>query len=178
MSLKTFIEIVPLFIFLIFYKTSGIIEATIGVIAATIIGNIITYIQTKTINKFSLFITLLLVVMGSLTIYSGDARFIKMKLTILNLIFSLILFAGIIFKKGLLKSVLGSKIEMAEKNWIILSRRFGMFFLSLGILNEIIWRNFPENYWVNFKVFGVLALTFIFLAIQTPFLNKHGQIKE
>jgi len=172
--LKLILEIVPLIIFFILYKYVDIMAATAGVVLATIIAQMITYYFEKKFSPVQLMATAMLAVFGGITIYSGNTMFIKLKPTIINLLFSLILLIGTLRKKGLLKYLFNNAVEMTERNWIVLSRRWGLFFLALAALNEIIWRNLPENIWVNFKVFGVLGLTFAFLLTQLSFLNKHN----
>jgi intracellular septation protein len=173
-SLKLLLEIVPLLVFFGLYKQYDIIYATAGVVIATIIAQLITYFYERKFSAVQLVATGLLAIFGSITIFSGDSTFIKLKPTIINLVFASILFFGTLRKKGLLKFVFGNAIEMSEKNWIILSRRWSFFFLLLAMLNELVWRNFSEEFWVNFKVFGILGLTFLFLLTQMTFLHKNN----
>jgi intracellular septation protein len=87
--------------------------------------------------------------------------------------FSAILFGGIMFKKGLVKYICGSLFELPEKAWIKLSYRWAIFFMTIAVLNEIIWRNFSDGVWIKFKVFGIIPLTIIFTMTQIPFLHKN-----
>jgi intracellular septation protein len=114
-----------------------------------------------------------LVVFGSLTLYTGNSLFIKLKPTIINIMFALILFIGIWLKKPLIKHVFNNEINLSDENWFILSKRWGLFFFLLGTLNEIVWRTYPEDLWVKFKVFGMLGLAFIFTLSQIPFITRN-----
>jgi intracellular septation protein len=98
-----------------------------------------------------------------------------MKPTIVNVIFASILLGGLYFKKPLLKFALGSALELSDKGWSLLSLRWGLFFLFLAALNEFIWRNSTEDFWVNFKVFGMLTLTMVFSLLQLPLIKKYGK---
>ncbi len=110
---------------------------------------------------------------GGLTLLLKDEAFIKIKPTLINLIFAGTLLIGVYgFKRGLLKPVLGMAVEMSEAGWIILSKRWGFFFLFLAVLNECIWRNFPTEFWVNFKVFGMFTLTVAFALSQFRMIEK------
>ena len=176
--LKLILEVLPLILFFTLYKSHGIIHATVGVVIATIFAQIITYFYERKFSAVQLLATGLLAVFGGITIISGDTTFIKLKPTFINLIFAALLLGGSIRKKGLLKYVFGNAIEMTEEKWITFSKRWGFFFLALAMLNEAIWRNFPEHIWVNFKVFGILGLTFLFLLTQLAFLNKNNTKKS
>lgn len=172
--LKLMLEIIPLLVFFVLYKQYNIIYATAGVILVTLVGQLITYYYEKKFSTVQLVATGLLAIFGSITIFSGDSTFIKLKPTIINIVFAVMLFGGTLRKKGLLKFVFGNAIKMSEKNWIIFSKRWALFFFLLAILNELVWRNFSEDFWVNFKVFGILGLTFLFLLTQMTFLHKNN----
>ena len=114
-----------------------------------------------------------LLIFGGLTILFDNKIFIFMKPTIINIIFAAILYGGIVFKKPLLKYLLGSALKLEEEGWTILTQRWTAFFIALAVLNEIVWRTMSEEFWVSFKVFGILPITFIFTASQVPLINKH-----
>ena len=100
-----------------------------------------------------------------------------MKPTIINLLFAAILFGGAIIKKHLLKFLLGAALKLEDTGWKILTQRWIAFFIALAILNEIIWRTQSTDIWVNFKVFGILPITFIFTITQFSLIKKY-QIEE
>ena len=119
----------------------------------------------------------IILVFGGLTIYFNNEVFFKMKPTIINIIFAIILYAGEVIKKPLLKLLLSSALKLSEEGWSILTKRWIAFFIALGILNEIIWRTQSTDIWVNFKVFGILPITFLFTLSQFSLLKKH-QIED
>ena len=119
----------------------------------------------------------IVVIFGGLTIIFDNKIFIFMKPTIINIIFAGILYGGIILKKPLLKYLLGSALKLEEDGWFILTQRWAAFFIALAVLNEIIWRTMSEDFWVSFKVFGILPITFIFTMTQFPLIKKY-QIED
>jgi intracellular septation protein len=120
---------------------------------------------------------LIILIFGGLTIYFDNEVFFKMKPTIINLLFALILYGGVIVKKSLLKYLLGAAIKLEDEGWKILTQRWISFFIALAILNEIVWRTQSTDIWVNFKVFGILPITFIFTMTQFPLIKKY-QIED
>jgi intracellular septation protein len=170
---KLFIELAPMVLFFFTYKFFGLIPATATMIISTIIVTIIDYVVYKKIAYMPLITTLILTIFGMLTIMSGDSTFIKIKPTVVNCTFALILLGGAILKKGLMQHLVGHAVKLTELNWIKFSTRWGLFFLFLAILNEIIWRNYSEEFWVTFKAFGMVPLSLIFMLSQLPFLYKN-----
>jgi intracellular septation protein len=173
-------DFLPLIIFFGFYKFSNspnpLIIATICMMIATFVALIFSYILTKTIPTVALVSGILLGVFGGLTILLKDEIFIKMKPTIVNLIFAAILFYGYFSKKPLISYIMGDQIKMSLQAWLVLSLRWAFFFLSLAVLNEVIWRFFSTDFWVKFKVFGMMPLSLIFTVSQLPFIIK--QMKD
>ena len=131
-----------------------------------------SYIIDRKVSPMLLFSTILIFIFGALTIYFNDPFFIKFKVTLVNLIFSFVLFGGLYFKKPLLKSLMGTAIKLTDYGWIQLSKRWAYFFLFLAAANEIVYRNFSDAVWVNFKLFGIMGLTFIFI------FSKHFLFKK
>ena len=117
---------------------------------------------------------ILVVIFGGLTIWLNNPIFIKMKPTLIYLIFSAILGYGLLKKKSYLKILMGSAIPMNEEGWLILSKRFVGFFVLLAFTNEIIWRFFSQDFWVNFKTFGLPILLIFFMALQFNLFNKYS----
>lgn len=177
--LKFLTDFLPIIIFFAVYKLSKhpnpLIPATIYLVAATIIALAISYFFTKKIAKMPLISAILLGVFGGITIFSGDDTFIKIKPTLLNLLFAVILFIGCLMKKPLLSYLFEGAVQMTEKNWLILSMRWAYFFVFLAVLNEIIWRNFSTDFWVQFKVFGMLPISLTFALLNIPFILKHSK---
>ena len=119
----------------------------------------------------------IILIFGGLTIYFDNDIFIKMKPTIINLLFAGILYGGEIIKKPLLKHLLGGTLKLQNEGWSILTKRWVIFFIFLAILNEVVWRNASDDLWVNFKVFGILLITFIFTMTQFSLIKKY-QIED
>ena len=172
--IKLFIDIGPLAVFFIYYKVSGdLIEAILPLMLATIISVVISYILEKRIPIMPTLGAGIVVIFGGLTIIFDNKIFIFMKPTIINIIFAAILYGGIILKKPLLKYLLGSALKLEEEGWDILTQRWAAFFIALAVLNEIVWRTMSEEFWVSFKVFGILPITFIFTMTQFPLIKKY-----
>jgi intracellular septation protein len=172
--IKLFIDIGPLAVFFIYYKVSGdLIEAILPLMLATIISVVISYILEKKIPIMPTLGAGIVIIFGGLTIIFDNKIFIFMKPTIINIIFAAILYGGIILKKPLLKYLLGSALKLEEEGWSILTQRWAAFFIALAVLNEIVWRTMSEEFWVSFKVFGILPITFIFTMTQFPLIKKY-----
>jgi len=172
--IKLFIDIGPLAVFFIYYKVSGdLIDAILPLMLATIISVVISYILEKRIPIMPTLGAGIVVIFGGLTIIFDNKIFIFMKPTIINIIFAAILYGGIILKKPLLKYLLGSALKLEEEGWSILTQRWAAFFIALAVLNEIVWRTMSEEFWVSFKVFGILPITFIFTMTQFPLIKKY-----
>lgn len=173
---KFLTDFLPLIIFFAVFKTSDsqdpLIDATLYLVGATIIAVVISYILTKKVAKMPLFSAGILGFFGGLTILLQDDIFIKLKPTIINLIFAAILFVGHYYKKPFLSYLLGEKIRMSQEAWLTLSFRWAIYFVCLAILNEYIWRSYPTDFWVQFKVFGMMPISFIFTFSQLPFMIK------
>ena len=152
-------------------------SAIIPFMIATIIAVLFSYIMEKKIPVMPTVGALIILIFGGLTIYFDNEVFFKMKPTIINLLFALILYGGIIVKKPLLKSLLGAAIKLEDEGWKILTQRWISFFIALAILNEIVWRTQSTDIWVNFKVFGILPITFIFTMTQFSLIKKY-QIED
>jgi len=175
--IKLLVDIGPLAIFFIFYTKSDLQTAILPFMVATVIAVIISYIFEKKIPIMPTAGAFIILVFGGLTLYFDNEIFFKMKPTIINLLFALILYSGIIMKKSLLKYLLGTALKLHDEGWDILTKRWVTFFIALAILNEIVWRTQTTDLWVNFKVFGILPLTFIFTLFQFSIIKKY-QIED
>ena len=175
---KSFVKVIsdfgPLLIFFIFYKKYGMQEAILPLIIATIIATILLYIVEKKIPKVPIIGAVIVTIFGALTLYFDNKIFFYMKPTIVNVIFALALIAGKFFlNKNFLKSMLESSIQLEEKGWELLNQRWIIFFIFLALLNELVWRTQTEDFWVKFKVFGILPITLIFTMFQVGLINKY-----
>ena len=175
--LKLFIDIGPLAVFFIFYTRSGLQDSILPLMIATVIAVIISYILERKITIMPTVGAGIVLIFGGLTIYFNDEMFIKMKPTIINALFAIILYGGVVLKKPLLKYLLGAALKLEGQGWKILTQRWIAFFIALAVLNEIVWRTQSTDIWVSFKVFGILPITFIFTMSQFPLIKKY-QIEE
>ena len=174
--LKFITDFGPLLIFFYFYKKSGnaLSVAIPPLIISTILAVVLIYVLERKIPYVPLIGAALISLFGGLTLYFDNPVFIYMKPTIINILFALALFFGKYFtNEPVLKKILGKSIPMSDEGWKILNYRWMYFFLALAILNEIVWRTQSEEFWVNFKVWGMLPITFTFTAFQIGLINKY-----
>ena len=174
---KLLIDIGPLAVFFVFYTRSDLKTAILPFMIATIIAVLFSYIIEKKIPIMPTAGAAIILIFGGLTIYFDNETFFKMKPTIINILFAGILYGGIILNKSLLRYLLGAALKLQDKGWDILTKRWIGFFIALAILNEIIWRTQTTDIWVNFKVFGILPITFIFTLTQFSTIKKY-QIED
>ena len=174
---KLLIDIGPLAVFFIFYTRSGLQASILPFMVATVIAVLFSYILEKKIPIMPTVGAGIVLLFGGLTIYFDNDVFFKMKPTIINLLFAVILYGGILINKLLLKYLLGAALKLEEEGWKILTQRWIGFFIALAILNEVVWRTQSTDIWVNFKVFGILPITFIFTMTQFPLIKKY-QIED
>ena len=184
---KSILEFVPLITFFLAYyyfpnsnnltgeelSVEKIIFATKVFVPILLFASFLCYLILRTISKMSLITALLVIFFGALTIWFRDPTFIKMKPTIIYLSFASILIIGLMRNKSLLQSLMGSTLSLEERGWIILTKRIIIFFISLAFLNELVWRYFGQDQWVNFKTFGMPILSLLFFAFQYRLFQKY-----
>jgi intracellular septation protein len=166
----------PLLIFFIIYfnNENDLKVAIPPFIIATLISLIVIYFLEKRIPMVPLTGGILITLFGGLTLYFDNKIFFYMKPTIINLLFALVLFFGKFFtKKPLLKIFFQNAFNLEDEGWKKLNYRWISFFIFVAVLNEIVWRTQSEVFWVNFKVWGLLPISFIFVASQFPLINKY-----
>ena len=166
----------PLLIFFIIYfnNENDLKVAIPPFIIATLISLIVIYFLEKRIPMVPLTGGILITLFGGLTLYFDNKIFFYMKPTIINLLFALVLFFGKFFtKKPLLKIFFKNAFDLEDEGWKKLNYRWISFFIFVAVLNEIVWRTQSEVFWVNFKVWGLLPISFIFVASQFPLINKY-----
>ena len=174
--LKFITDFSPLLIFFVVYSKSGknLSTSIPPLIVATIIAVIISYIVEKKIPYVPLIGGIVISVFGGLTLYFDNPVFLYMKPTIINILFGLVLtFEKFFTKEHLMKKMLGKSISLSDEGWKILTIRWIFFFFLLALLNEYVWRTQTEEFWVNFKVWGILPITFIFTAFQVLIINRY-----
>tara|TARA_B100002051_G_scaffold274775_1_gene316733 strand:+ start:868 stop:1419 length:552 start_codon:yes stop_codon:yes gene_type:complete len=177
---KSFVKFVtdfgPLVVFFFFYYNSdkNLKVAIPPFIFATLISLFVVWLIEKKIPTVPLISGVLITLFGGLTIYFNNAIFIYIKPTIINILFAFTLLFGKFFSnEPILKKIMGKSLSLTQEGWDLLNKRWIYFFLFLAILNEFVWRTQSEEFWVNFKVWGLLPITFIFTAFQVPLISKH-----
>lgn len=175
--LKPSVDYVPLAIFLLTYLQMGLYAATAALMVAVTTGIILSYTLERTVPIMPLVTGGLVMVFGGLTLAFDDERFIKMKPTIVQTLFAIIMFGGLILDKPVLKPLFGKAWQLRDEGWRKLTLRFGIFFIVAGALNEVVWRTQTTDVWVSFKVFGLMGLTFMFMMSQVPMIQRY-QIPE
>ena len=189
---KSMLEFVPLVTFFLAYyyfpnsnnltgeelSVEKIIFATKVFVPILLFASFLSYVILRTISKMSLITALLVIFFGALTIWFRDPTFIKMKPTMIYLSFASILTIGLMRNRSLLQSLMGSTLALEERGWIVLTKRIIIFFISLAFLNELVWRYFGQDQWVNFKTFGMPILSLLFFAFQYRLFQKHLIDKE
>jgi intracellular septation protein len=175
--LKPVVDYVPLAIFLLTYWQMGLYDATAALMVAVTIGISLSYSLERTVPIMPLVTGGLVIVFGGLTLALDDERFIKMKPTIVQALFAIIMFGGLILNKPVLKPLFGKAWQLRDEGWRKLTLRFGIFFIVAGALNEVVWRTQTTDVWVSFKVFGLMGLTFMFMMSQVPMI-QHYHIPE
>ena len=174
--LKFVTDFGPLLIFLIVYYNGdkNLKVAIPPFIVATLIALAVVWFIEKKIPMVPLLGGIFITLFGGLTIYFDNPVFIYIKPTIINILFGLALLFGKYFtEEPLLKKMLGNSMKLNDEGWKILNNRWVYFFFGLALLNETVWRTQSEEFWVNFKVWGILPLTLIFTAFQISIINKY-----
>ena len=174
--IKLLADFGPLLIFFVIYlnNDNDLKIAIPPFIAATLIALIVVYFLERRIPMVPLTGGILITLFGGLTLYFDNKIFFYMKPTIINLLFAGVLFFGKFFtKKSLLKIFFQNALDLEDEGWKKLNYRWISFFVFVAVLNEIIWRTQSEAFWVNFKVWGLIPISFIFAASQFPLINKY-----
>jgi len=167
------LDLGPLVIFFAAFKFGGIYVATGVFMAASVASLGIGYAMTRKLSPMPLVTALLVLVFGGLTLYLKNDTFIKMKPTVLYAFFGAVLIGGLAFNRLFIKAVFAQAFDLSEEGWRKLTWRWGIFAFALAALNEFIWRTYSTNIWVDFKVWAIIPLVFLFALAQTPLVLKH-----
>lgn len=179
--IKMVIDLGPIVLFALAYWKFGLFYATGTLMVTSVLSLLASKFFLNKIEIMPAVTAAIVLVFGGLTLWLQDSAFIKMKPTIVYLIFATILFAGIIFGRNFLSYLFGQVFNLTAEGWRLLTIRWAIFFVSLAILNEIIWRNFSEQTWIYSKVFGFTGLTLVFAILQIGLLRQfdaNSQSKE
>ncbi|MGO1118677.1 inner membrane-spanning protein YciB [Rhodovibrionaceae bacterium A322] len=177
--LKPVTDYVPLGIFLAAYLLSDILTATAALIAATVVALALSWGMARRVPWLALFAAILLGIFGGLTLIFEDSFFIKIKPTVVQILFAVVLWGSLALGKPVLKMVMGAAFPLtSDRPWATLTHRFAIFFLVMAGANEVVWRTQTEEFWVAFDTIGQMIITFIFTMCQVPFLLKHRVEEE
>ena len=172
--LKLVLDIGPLVLFFAANSKFGIFAATGTFMVAALIALAVGYAMTRRIEVMTVVTVIIVVIFGSLTLVLHDDTFIKLKPTIIYLLFGGTLLGGLLFGKSLLGALFEQMFQLTAEGWRKLTWRWTFFFFALAVLNEIVWRTQSTDFWVSFKLFGVVPLTFLFGALQMPLIKKYS----
>ncbi|MCC7276447.1 MAG: septation protein A [Alphaproteobacteria bacterium] len=176
--MKAVIDYGPLAAFLVAYYAGGIMAATVAVMAATVVVLALAWFVERRVAVIALVTGVVVMVFGGLTLWFDDATFIKLKPTLVYLLFAVVLLVGVRLGKQPLKLVFGGVFHLTAAGWRGLTLRWAGFFLGMAALNEAIWRTQSDAFWVNFKVFGLIGLTIAFTLAQMPYMRRHAAPEE
>ncbi len=175
--LKLALEMGPLVVFFLANQRAGIFMATALFMAAVVASLAVSYALTRHLPMMPMVTGVVVLVFGGLTLWLQDDHFIKLKPTIVNSLFGATLLGGLAFGRPLLPYVLDTVFQLTPEGWRKLTFRWGLFFFVLAGLNEIVWRTQTTDFWVNFKVFGIMPITIAFALAQTPLILRHEPAK-
>jgi intracellular septation protein len=172
--MKQFLDFLPLIVFFAFYKLYDIYVASGALIAATALALVFTWIKYRKVEKMTLITFVMVAVFGTLTLVFHNDLFIKWKVTVIYTLFALaLLVSQLILKKPLIQRMLGKELTLPDKVWGNLNFAWAVFFLACGLANIYVAFWLPQDVWVNFKVFGLTALTLIFTLLSGVYIYRH-----
>lgn len=174
---KLLLDLGPLLLFFFANSYGGIYFATGAFMAAILVTLGISYYLIRRFPVMPIVTAVIVLVFGALTLWLHNDTFIKLKPTIIYVMFAVVLFAGLILKRPLFQVVLDGAFHMKEEGWKKFTFNWALFFLVMAVVNEFVWRSFTTDQWVAFKTFGFLPLTLLFAISQAPLMAKYA-IKE
>jgi len=177
--MKLLTDFLPILLFFIAYKMFDIYVATAVAIAATFLHVALTWLKTRKIATMQLVTLAILVIFGGLTLYLHNEQFIQWKPTVINWIFgAAFLGSQFVGEKTVVERLMSAQINLPHQIWRRLNLSWVAFFLIMGGANLYVMYNFDRDTWVNFKLFGMLGMTMVFLVIQSLFLARHINVPE
>ena len=175
---KLLLEAGPLVVFFVTNAYAKIFWATGAFMIATAIALVASRVLFKRIPIMPLVGGIFVLGFGAVTLALQDEFFIKIKPTVVNIMFASILFGGLLMGQSLLKYLFGEVFRLQEPGWRLLTFRWACFFLFLALLNEVIWRSFSTDFWAGFKLFGVMPITMVFAISQVGLLKKYELVRD
>ena len=172
-GLKLALELGPVLLFFVVFLKVDIFWATGVFMVTSVVSLAYTWFTQRRVAPMVLITTAMVLVLGGLTIWLQDETFIKMKLTLVNVVFGSTLLIGAYFKKHLIQYVLGEALQLSDRGWEVITKAWIGFFFGMAALNEVVWRNTSTDTWVKFKTFGVFPLTLVFFIALAPVLSRH-----
>jgi intracellular septation protein len=176
--MAAWMEWIPLVIFYVGYRQWDLMVATALLVVSTLLVAGVTYLRERRVPVVLLSSTLLVAVLGGMSLWFQDARFIKMKPTLVSLLFSGILWVSFLRRRYWIAHVLRTMRPLPEGLLRVLTVRFGIFFLAMAVANEWVWRHHSEDVWVMFKVFGFSSAALVFTMLQMPLLWPYLKPEE
>ncbi|WP_029011102.1 septation protein A [Azospirillum halopraeferens] len=170
---RLLVEAGPLAAFFFANANYGIMTGTAVFMVATTVAVAISWHAERKVPVMPVVGAGFVLLFGGLTLWMNDELFIKLKPTLVNLLFATVLFTAHVFGRNVLKHLLGTVMALRDEGWRILGLRWAWFFVALAVLNEIVWRSVSTDAWVNFKVFGIMPLTLVFSALQMPVILRY-----
>ena len=170
--IKLGLELGPLLAFLAVLLVKGIYPATAVLMVLSVLAVIASHLLLGHVSTQMKITTALVLGFGGLTLWLDDPRFIKVKPTVVNLLFAFAILGGLLVGKPLLRLLMGEALKLTDRGWHLLSIRFGVYFLVMAALNEVVWRNFSDQVWGGFK-FAIFPLTLVFFVAQMRLIQQH-----
>jgi intracellular septation protein len=170
---KLLVEFGPLVVFFAANWFGGPYWATGAVMVATLIALLVSWVQTRKLAIMPLITAGFVFVFGGLTFWFHEQEFIQVKVTMINLLFGTALLVGVAFGRSYMKLLMESAMKLPDQAWKVLSIRWGVFFLGMALLNEVLRHMLSWDQWVTFKAFGLIGLTLVFAFANAPYMSKH-----
>lgn len=175
-AIKNLLDLAPVALFMgAWFLAKNMMLATALLMIGTFVSLAVVYAVEKRLALMPLITGVMVGVFGGLTLFLEDETFIKVKPTIVNCIFATILLAGWYLRRPLLKYLFEAAFKLDDNGWRGLSLRWGIFFLFLAVVNEVVWRSFSTDFWISFKLFGMLTLNIAFWVVHVPYIQRHMQ---
>ncbi len=169
---KLSLEFLPLILFLIFTFTNDVYVGTMWLMGTTVLATALVWYLYRQVALMALINAATGLAAGAMTLYWTDPDFVRMKPTVISLIYAAILFIGLIVKRPLLKTLLGEDLHLTEQGWSVITRYCALYFAFIAVVNEAIWRNFSIEFWAGFKVFGLIPLSLLFAVALVPIARR------